>query len=107
MLPSAQVSVAQWIARRTSNPEVVGSSPTGDAFSTSNTPDISSDTSQRQIQTQLVLQILLQNDAKLQILIQPFNANSGLTLVQYFHNDSNYLNRPAHVLVRHLLCYLN
>ena len=26
------VSVAQWIARRTSNPEVVGSSPTGDAF---------------------------------------------------------------------------
>ena len=24
------VSVAQWIARRTSNPEVVGSSPTGD-----------------------------------------------------------------------------
>ena len=26
------VSVVQWIARRTSNPEVVGSSPTGDAF---------------------------------------------------------------------------
>ena len=26
------VSVAQWIARRTSNPEVVGSSPTGDVF---------------------------------------------------------------------------
>lgn len=25
------VSVAQWIARRTSNPEVVGSSPIGDA----------------------------------------------------------------------------
>jgi hypothetical protein len=25
------VSVAQWIARRTSNPEAVGSSPTGDA----------------------------------------------------------------------------
>ena len=24
------VPVAQWIARRTSNPEVVGSSPTGD-----------------------------------------------------------------------------
>ena len=27
---AAGVSVAQWIARRTSNPEVVGSSPTGD-----------------------------------------------------------------------------
>ena len=26
------VSVAQWIARWTSNPEVVGSSPTGDAY---------------------------------------------------------------------------
>ena len=26
------VSVAQWIARRTSNPEVVGSSPTRDAI---------------------------------------------------------------------------
>ena len=26
----APVSVAQWIARRTSNPEAVGSSPTGD-----------------------------------------------------------------------------
>ena len=26
------VSVAQWIARRTSNPEVVGSSPTGDDY---------------------------------------------------------------------------
>ena len=24
--------MAQWIARRTSNPEVVGSSPTGDVF---------------------------------------------------------------------------
>ena len=29
---SAGVSVAQWIARRTSNPEVVGSSPTGDGI---------------------------------------------------------------------------
>ena len=28
----ASISVAQWIARRTSNPEVVGSSPTGDVF---------------------------------------------------------------------------
>ena len=27
------VPVAQWIARRTSNPEVVGSSPTRDAIS--------------------------------------------------------------------------
>ena len=29
---ASQVPVAQWIARRTSNPEVVGSNPTGDAI---------------------------------------------------------------------------
>ena len=29
---ATQVPVAQWIARRTSNPEVVGSNPTGDAI---------------------------------------------------------------------------